>query len=174
MQITLEYMDPEHWPRPDGWTAVGRIGHQALAYDPERRPHLLTEVGPEPLDRDEVNRALVAAVDGAASKLWPAGWSHALPLAFKLNRRSVQRDRIERVGLHPKVLETLASASSNPDAGAFGALLSALALVADTHGEGLSVQGDIDAAQAAAGVAVSLLRGVRREKPFPRQVEGSD
>ena len=44
MEIKLENMRDDLWPCPDGWTVVGRVGRQSLAYDPERRPFPLSDV----------------------------------------------------------------------------------------------------------------------------------
>ncbi len=68
--------------------------------------------------------------------VWPGGWTHALPAAFGLNKRTTQRDRIERQGLHPAVLQALGSAASSSDADGIGVLLVALASYADRHGDG--------------------------------------
>ncbi|WP_449409746.1 hypothetical protein [Methylobacterium komagatae] len=165
MEITLQYVDPEHWPRPDGWVAVGLVGRLALAYDPDRKPFLVGEGEPVPLDPAEVNAALVDAVDRAGTRLWPGGWSHALPLAFGINRRTVARDRIEKNGVHPQVLATLGSAASGPDAEGMGYVMSALARYADEHGEG-DKRVSLDDAERAAANALDMLRQVRRSPTF--------
>lgn len=165
MEIVLTYMDPEHWPRPAGWTAVGRVGTQALAYDAARKPYLVGEGDPQPLDPVAVNQALVAAVDRAGMMVWPGGWTHALPAAFGLNKRTTQRDRIERQGLHPAVLQALGNAASSPDADGIGVLLVALASYADQHSDGgTDPRRALDDAERAAANALDILRGVRRGK----------
>ena len=68
MEIVLEYLPADLWPCPAGWTIVGRVGSQALAYDPERRPFLLGDGEPQPLSPDEVNSALVDAVAAAGNR----------------------------------------------------------------------------------------------------------
>lgn len=171
MEITLQYVDPELWPRPEGWTAVGLVGHLALAYDPERQPFLVGEGEPIPLERDVVNRALVAAVDRAGMKVWPGGWTHALPAAFGLNKRTTQRDRIERQGLHPAVLLALGQAATHSDADGIGGLLVAIASYADRYGDGYGDLGvALDRAEDAAGKAADILRSVRR----PRSLRNRD
>nr|WP_137830477.1 hypothetical protein [Methylobacterium sp. L1A1] len=120
---------------------------------------------PQPLDPAAVNQAMVAAVDRAGMTVWPGGWTHALPAAFGLNKRTTQRDRIERQGLHPEVLRALASAASSPDADGIGVLLVALASYADRHGEGgTDPRRALDDAERAAANALDILRGVRRGK----------
>lgn len=176
MEIVLDYMPADLWPCPAGWTVVGRIGHQALAYDPERQPFLLGDGGPEPLDPAEVNAALVDAVAAAAMKVWPGGWTNALPLAFGLNRRTTQPDKIAKKGLNPVVLRSLAFAANEYDAPGMGALLSALALYADRYAEG----GDnpfetLGNTKRAVANAFDLLLDVRKGKTFKRNAdEGSD
>jgi hypothetical protein len=164
MEITLTYLSPEDWPRPDGWTVIGRVGPRALAYDEARRPHLLGDGEPEALDPAVVNPALATAVDAAASRLWPGGWGHALPLAFGVNRRTVALDRIAKNGLFPDVLRALAFAASDPDAAGMGWLMSGLARYADEHGQGVGAQEDLDDAERASANALSILRSVRRGK----------
>ncbi|BDL39011.1 hypothetical protein [Methylorubrum sp. GM97] len=165
MEIVLEYLSPENWPRPKGWTVVGRVGTLALAFDPARQPFLIGDGEPHPLDAAEVNQALVAAVDRAGMTVWPGGWTHALPAAFGLNKRTTQRDRIERQGLHPAVLQALGSAASSSDADGIGVLLVALASYADRHGDGgTDPRRALDDAERAAANALDILRGVRRGK----------
>lgn len=172
MNIVLEYFDPEHWPRPDGWTVVGRIGHQALAYDPDRRPHLLTDAGPEPLDPAEVNRALVAAVDAAASKLWPNGWHQAFSEVFKVSRRNLNQDRLSTRGLAPKLLQTLGSFSDSHDAEGLGWFLMAVARYVDVHAVGTSHAERIEEALDKARMAAEALSTARSGKPvFPSKDE---
>ncbi|ACK81496.1 hypothetical protein [Methylorubrum extorquens] len=50
MEIVLEYLSPENWPRPKGWTVVGRVATLGLAYDPAKQPYLIGEGEPQPLD----------------------------------------------------------------------------------------------------------------------------
>lgn len=90
MKIELTYMQSDAWPVPPGWLVVGRIQTKALAYDVDRQPYLVGDSEPEALDPTEVNEALAVAVDSAGTKLWPGGWTHAMPLAFGMNRRTCQ------------------------------------------------------------------------------------
>lgn len=170
MEISLEYLAPEHWPRPDGWTVVGLVDGVALAFDTERRPHALADDGPVELDPPAVYEALLPALDKAGLKLWPGGWANALPSAFGLNTRSTSRDRILRSGLAPNVLRVIAQACSEPYAEGMGRLLSALAHYADRHSD--APAGDtrsLDDAQAAAENALDLLRSVRKGRTFKRE-----
>lgn len=164
MRITLAYVDTGVFPIPAGWTAVGHIdgGPAVLAYAPDRVPHSVQDGVATPLDPAEVNRVLVDAVATAALAIWPAGYTVAFPLAFGLNRRTTQPDRIARSGLHPSLLRGLGSAATSHDAPGLGALMSALALYADRHGQGLGRQEDLTDAEEAAGNALAILRDVRK------------
>lgn len=164
LQIVLEYMDPETWPAPKGWTLVGRVGPRALAYDPDRRPFLIGDGEPEALDPAELNPALANAVDVAASRIWPGGWTHALPLAFKVNRRTSQLDRVAKNGLYPDVLKAIAWAASGDDAEGMGWMLTNLSRYADEYGGGVGVPEDLEDAERAAANAMAILRSVRRGK----------
>jgi len=167
MDVILQHMDPEHWPSPEGWTVVGRVGHLALAYDTERRPFLIGEGEPQPLDRDATNAALAPAVDAAALRLWPGGWTMALAEVFGINRRNLQPERLARGGLPPAVLQALARMSSHDDAEGMGWLMVALARYADTHAEqSLHFVDRVDEALAAAQNAADGLRLARRGKPL--------
>lgn len=183
MEIVLEYLPADLWPSPAGWTVVGRVGHQALAYDPERRPFLLSDgEEPVPLDPDEVNAALVDAVAAAAIKVWPGGWTNAFPLAFGLNRRTTQPDKIAKKGLNPVVLRSLAYAAYGYDAAGKGALLSAIAFYADRYGTHSNTSAhpreNLAEAERAAENALALLREVRQGKTLAmmrrEREEGSD
>lgn len=162
MRITLRYVAQNSVPLPDGWTLVGYVDGEILAYDPERRPHALAEGGPVALDLTEVNQTLVAAVDEAGLRVWPGGWTHAMPHAFGMNRRTAQRDRIERNGLHPGILRALGDLASDPDAAGIGSVLSALAAYADQYG-GSGVQEALNDAERTAANAIAVLRRVRRD-----------
>lgn len=163
MDLRLAYVDPTMFRIPDGWTAVGYLGAGAvLAYDEARRPHRVADGAAEPLDPAEVNRDLVAAVDGAGMKVWPGGWTHSLPQAFGLNRRTTQRDRIERSGLNPAILRALGAAASAHDADGIGLLMTALAAYIERHGQGLGAPEDLDDAEEAMCNAMNLMRSVRR------------
>lgn len=161
MDVILQHMDPELWPSPEGWIVVGRVGHLALAYDPERRPHLIGEGDPQPLDPAEVNTALAPAVDAAATRLWPDGWSYAMADTFHLNRRSLNRDRIARFGMHPRVLRVLGEMSCHADADGIGRLMLALSFYADHHGEGTDMIDRLADAGRVTGLALDALREVR-------------
>jgi len=163
MEVRLAYVDVTVFEIPDGWTAVGYVGAgAALAYDPERRPHRVADGAAEPLDPADVNRALVSAIDEAGLKVWPGGWTHALPQAFGLNRRTTQRDRIERSGLNPAILRALGTVAGSHDADGLGLLMSALATYIERHAQGRGVPEDLDDAEEAAANALSLMRDVRR------------
>ncbi len=167
MEITLQYVDPELWPHPPGWTAVGLVGHLALAYDPERRPFLIGDGKPEPLDRDATNAALAPAIDAAASRLWPAGWSFAVAEVFGINRRNLQPERLARGGLPPAVLQALAHMSSHDNAEGLGWLMVALARYADTHAEqGRHFVDRLEESMEAARSAAEGLLLARRGKPL--------
>lgn len=164
MEIVLEFMVPDVWPAPAGWTLVGRVGSRALAYDEARRPYLIGDGEPEAVDPAAVNAALLPAVDAACLRLWPGGWANALPAALGLNTRTTSRDRIAAKGLAPAVLRVIASASSHGDAEAMGRLLSALAHYADTVSDGPGEGDRIEDALRAAENAASMLGSVRRGK----------
>lgn len=159
-------MPADAWPVPPGWLVVGRIHTKALAFDVDRQPYLVGDSEPEALDPAEVNEALAVAVDSAGTKLWPGGWTHAMPLAFGMNRRTCQPDRIAKNGLPPGVLRALGTAASEYDAEGLGWILSALARYADEFGQRLGVNGDLDDAERTAANAMTILRSVRRKKPF--------
>lgn len=166
MDIHLAYMDPETWPRPDGWTVVGRVGRLALAYDPERRPHLVGEGEPRPLDVAEVNRAMIPAIDAAASKLWPGGWHQAFSEVFGVNRRSLNVDRLLHRGLPPGVLRALADLSDSHDAEGLGWLVMALGRYVDRYTEGGDPAQRVEDALAAARNAGQALLRARKGKPI--------
>lgn len=161
MEITLQFVDPELWPHPPGWTAVGLVGHLALAYDPERRPHLIGEGEPQPLDRDAVNSALAPAIEAAATKLWIEGWTYALAESFGLNRRGLQRDRLAKNGLPPAVLRELGAMSCHDDAEGIGRLAHALAWYADRCSDGGHPVDRLADAERGALNALASLREVR-------------
>lgn len=163
MEIRLAYVDPATFEIPDGMTAVGFIGAgDALAYDVDRRPHRIADGIPELLDPAEVNAALAPAVEAAATRLWPEGWSYKLAEAYGLNRRSLQRDRIARNGLHPNVLRELGGMSCHDDAEGAGRLMLALAWYADTLSDGGHPGDRLADAEQAALNAIASLRQVRR------------
>lgn len=164
MEIELEAMDAERWPRPEGWTVVGRVGNLALAYDPERRPHLLGEDEPRLLDRDAVNAALAPAIDRAATRLWPGGWTYAFEGVFGIKRRSLAAERLARQGLPPSVLRVLAEAASAPDVEVMGALILAMARYADAS-PGQNLAEKLAEAMDGAERATDVIRAARRGKP---------
>ncbi|MCF4127920.1 hypothetical protein [Methylobacterium sp. SyP6R] len=125
MEIRLEPMDPEEFPCPAGWTVVGRAVSHALAYDPERRPHFIGE-DPMRVSPEDISHDLYRAVDAAADRLWPGGWTHSMAEAFLLDRRSLSPGRFARQAPAPAVLLALAQAAASPDPVAFGALLLAM------------------------------------------------
>jgi hypothetical protein len=166
MEIHLEHMDAETWLRPEGWTVVGRVGRLALAYDAERRPHLVGEGEPRPLDPAEVNRAMVPAIDAAASKLWPGGWHQAFSEVFGVNRRSLNVDRLLQRGLPPGVLQALAELSDSHDAEGLGWLVMALGRYVDRFTEGGAMPPRVEEALAAARNAGDALLRARKGKPI--------
>ncbi|WP_279356726.1 hypothetical protein [Methylobacterium indicum] len=171
MKIDLEEMDAERWPAPEGWTIVGRVGHLALAYDPERQAYLLGDGEPVPLDREAVNVALEPAIDRAASKLWPGGWTYAFEAVFGVKRRNLAAERLARQGLPPSVLLVLAKAASEPDAETLGALILAVARSADAA-PGIDDAERHEIALHAAKRASDIVRAARRGKPaWPRQLK---
>ncbi|SFU34740.1 hypothetical protein SAMN02799631_00273 [Methylobacterium sp. 174MFSha1.1] len=171
MEIELEAMDAERWPAPEGWTVVGRIGRNALAYDPERQAHLLGDGEPVPLDRAEVNAALEPAIDRAASKLWPGGWTYAFEEVFGIKRRNLAAERLARQGMPPSVLLVLANAASEPDAEVLGGLILAIARYADAA-PGIDEAERLSMAVDAAKHASDVVRAARRGKPaWPRQLK---
>lgn len=171
MEIVLEQMDPERWPRPEGWTVVGRVGRLALAYDAERLPYLLGEGEPRPLDRDAVNTALAPAIDRAGTRLWPGGWTYAFEEVFGIKRRSLAAERLARQGLPPSVLQVLAEAASAPDAEVMGGLILAMARYADAS-PGQNLAESLAEAMDAAERATDVIRAARAGKPaWPRQLK---
>lgn len=171
MEIELQDMDPERWPAPEGWTIVGRVGHLALAYDPERQAHLLGDGEPILLDRDQVNSALAPAIDRAASRLWPGGWTYAVEDVFGIKRRNLAMERLARQGLPPSVLIVLARAASAPDAEVLGGLILAMARYADAS-PGSNAAERLAMALNAAERASDVVREARRGKPaWPARVK---
>jgi len=163
MELRLAYVDPTVFEIPDGWVAVGLIGGGAvLAYDAERRPHRIVDGAAQPLDPSEVTAALAPAVEAAASRLWPEGWSYALAECFGLNRRSLQRDRIARNGLHPAVLRELGTMACHDDAEGIGRLAHALAWYADRCSDRDHPVDRLADAERGALNALASLRVVRR------------
>ncbi|QRE77194.1 hypothetical protein F1D61_29910 [Methylobacterium aquaticum] len=176
MEIVLKFVDPEDWPRPAGWTVVGLVGRLALAYDPERRPFLVGDGEPVPLDPATVNAALYPAIEAAASRLWPSGWAAPLSDVFKLDRRVVTPSRILKKGLPPRVLRALASLADDDEAASRGYLLVALARYVDRYSwprQGLEesredVRRDVDACMDA------LLDARKRGPVFPSRRTEAD
>lgn len=168
MEIVLEPMDPELWPTPENWIAVGRIGRYALAYGPARQPYLLVEDGPQPLDRDAVNAAMADAVDRAASKLWPGGWTIQFSTVFGVHRRSLLPDRLARQGLPPAVLRALGEMAVR-EAEGFGWMLMAIARYADAFASSPNPNERVEEALSAADRAGEALRRARLGKPGLRE-----
>ena len=111
--------------------------------------------------------ALGAAVEEAAERVWPGGWTNALPDAFGINKRTCARDRVERNGLHPNLLATLGDLADAPQAVGLGRILTALGRFMDEHAQASDVVDRIDDAMDAASNAEAILRRVRRGKLFP-------
>lgn len=168
MNFWLAYVDVDQFPVPAGWIAVGFLGTgpTILAYDPARVPHSVTDGVPTPLDPVEVNRAVAEAVDVAASRLWPGGWSLAMSEVFGVNRRSLQPERLARQGLPPGVLQALAHLSGGGDAEGLGWLMGALARYADAYAEGPNAVDRIEQAVQATRNAAEGLNLARKGKPL--------
>ncbi|GJD87238.1 hypothetical protein BHAOGJBA_0738 [Methylobacterium hispanicum] len=164
MEISLQYVSPDRWRRPKTWTAVGLVGRLALAYDPERRPYLIGEGEPKPLDPAAVNAALVDAVDAAADRLWPGGWTTAFAEAFAVDRRGLSMTRLARQGLPPSVLLALAQTTDSHAPEALGGLLLALARYATKAAEGSHPRAQFEEAMEVSRNAVEILMVARREK----------
>lgn len=161
--IRLAYVDPNAFEIPDGMLAVGFLDAGAvLAYDADRRPQRVEDGIATPLDPVDVNAALSPAVEEAASRLWPEGWSYAMAEAFGINRRSLQRDRLAKSGLHPAVLQELGSLSCHDDAEGIGRLAHALAWFADRCSDRDHPADRLDDAEQGALNALAGLRRVRR------------
>jgi hypothetical protein len=170
MRIRLAPPDDEQDTVPEGWLAVGFLlsggpPRTVLAYDPERRPHaLVAGEEPRPLDPAEVNHLLVAAVDEAGVALWPGGHTYAMPQALGIARRTLARDRIEKVGLPPMVLSVLGSAAQGLQPELTGLMLTAIGRFANEGASEPDEPGRMrEAVEFAEGVA-SLLGKVRRGK----------
>jgi hypothetical protein len=173
MPIRLAYVDPDSFPVPSGWTAVGFLGGAVvLAYDDGRRPHAVVDGVPAPLDPADVNPSLAEAVEAAALRVWPDGWTHAVSDVFKVNRRSLARDRLASVALPPAVMKVLGSISDSPDADGLGRIMSAMAWYADAYGEGSAWPDRVETAAQASANVVSALMDARRGKPLRPQGEG--
>lgn len=179
MEIKLENMRDDLWPCPDGWTVVGRVGRQSLAYDPERRPYLLSEgEQPAPLDPAVVNAALYPAIEEAALRLWPSGWAAPLSDVFKVDRRAVTPSRILKKGLHPRVLRALGRLAEDYDgeAASRGYLLVALARYVDRyHWPRDSLGGSIEDVEREVDRCMNLLINARSRGPsFPSRRTEAD
>jgi hypothetical protein len=164
MEISLQYVSPDRWRRPKTWTAVGLVGRLALAYDSERRPYLIGEGEPQPLDPVEVNAALADAVDRAADRLWPGGWTTAFAEAFAIDRRGLSMSRLARQGLPPSVLLALAQTTDSHAPEALGGLLLALARYATKAAEGSHPRAQFEETIETARNAIEILMVARREK----------
>ena len=173
MPISLAYVDPDRFPVPPNWIAVGFLGGAVvLAYDEARRPHAVVDGVPAPLEPADVNPALAEAVEAAALRCWPDGWTHAVSDIFKVNRRSLARDRLTSVALPPAVMQVLGRISDSPDADGLGRIMAAMAWYADAYGEGSSWPDRVEtAAQASANVVAALMES-RRGKPLRPVDEG--
>lgn len=164
MEIVLRYVDKDDFPRPVRWTAVGFVGRLALAYDPERRPFLLGNGEPQPLDPAEVNAALAPVIDAAADRLWPGGWTTAFAEAFAIDRRGLSMSRLARQGLPPSVLLALAQTTDSHAPEALGGLLLALARYATKAAEGSHPRAQFEETIETARNAIEILMVARREK----------
>lgn len=174
MPARLCHIDPDVFPVPAGWTAVGFIAPgEPVAFDQARRPHRLTETGPEPLDPAEVAAALAPAIEAAALRLWPDGWTNQLSDMFKVNRRSLARDRLASITLPPAVLQVLGLAASTDDADGLGRILSAMVWYAEAYGESSAWVDRVASAAQATENARHLLLQARRGKPLRPDPEGS-
>jgi hypothetical protein len=179
MELLLANVDPDEYPVPPEWTAVGYVlsapVRTVLAYAPDRQPHAIVPgEPPEALDASEVNAALVDAVDRAGLAVWPGGWVHALPLAFGANRRTWQKDRIAKKGVHPKALQALAIVSDSHQAEAMGWLLTALGRYADEAAHAHDVDDRLYEARDAAAFALDVLLTVRQGPTLQNRGEGLD
>ncbi|WP_156311684.1 hypothetical protein [Methylobacterium platani] len=176
MEIKLEYLSPENWSRPAGWTVVGRVGTLALAYDPDRRPYLIGDGEPQPADPVAVNAALYPAIEIAALRLWPGGWTVPLSDVFGIDRRAVTPSRVTKKGLHPQVLRALGSLAEGDDADSRGYLLVALARYVDRYSwprQGL--EGSIEDVRRDVDACMASLLDVRRRGPvFPSRRTEAD
>lgn len=166
VRISLVDRIPDHLLRAQRYQVVGSCDDGFLAYDSERRPWRITGRVVEPLEAAHVNKAMVAAIDEAGMRLWPGGWTHAMPPAFGINRRTLSRDRIERNGLYPNQLAVIGDAARRPDAQAFGYLLSAVARACDDPQVGLN--GVENLMSEVARVAISQ-RQRAWERPLPSE-----
>lgn len=79
------------------------------------------------VDSEDFGRALFDALDDAAYDLWGHAWNSAIAEIYHLNRRTTQRDRVQKNFLPANVLHTIAHLSSNENGPAMATNLLAIA-----------------------------------------------
>lgn len=99
---------------------------------------------PVELDLAEAGPAFYAALDRQCEVAWGHSWNAALGEIFSLNRRTLQRDRVERYLLPPRVCMTLSYIFSADDSAQLAELLIAVSRYhawRGTQGNRSSVEG---------------------------------
>ena len=97
-----------------------------------------------------------------------------MPLAFRMNRRTLQKDRIAKRGVHPKALRALACLSDSYQAEALGWLATALGRYSDEAGQAPRTPDRLWEAGAAADRVLRVLLDVRQDRTFENRGEGLD
>lgn len=122
-------MHQDNFAFPDGdrdWEGMGLMpigivrrdeddDWHALALDDRRGAFMVDGDKATPLDREEVGPAIFQAMEDACERLWGHSWNSSIGEIFALNRRTVQRDRVAKALLPPRVLAIIAYVSSADD-----------------------------------------------------------
>lgn len=87
----------------------------ALAVDNGRTAYTLDRDWPAPLDKHIAGPAIFQALEEACERLWGHSWNSSVGEIFSLNRRTIQRDRVSKALLPPRILRTIAYVSSADD-----------------------------------------------------------
>jgi len=113
--------------RPDG-LVVGTLDGAPLVFQ-GRKPF----VGDRVFEHQEIQQALLDAVDEAASALFGSEWPRPLSIVTGLNARSCAKDRVWKYGLPGWVLILLGKAASHDSPRALGDILIGVARIRDNH-----------------------------------------
>ncbi len=68
-----------------------------------------------PLDKELAGPAIFQALEETCERLWGHSWNSSVGEIFSLNRRTIQRDRVSKGLLPPRILQMIAYVSSADD-----------------------------------------------------------